>query len=59
MTDVVLAIASFAFVAAFTPGPNNVMLAGPAANFGFVLSIPPMLVVGFWCLLGACLGICP
>ena len=39
------AMASFAFVMAFTPGPNNVMLTASAANFGFVPSIPHMLGV--------------
>jgi threonine/homoserine/homoserine lactone efflux protein len=43
--EVFLAIASFAFVMAFTPGPNNVMLTASAANFGFVPSIPHMLGV--------------
>ena len=30
-----LSFSSFAFVAAFTPGPNNIMLAASGANFGF------------------------
>jgi threonine/homoserine/homoserine lactone efflux protein len=47
--DVFLALASFAFVMAFTPGPNNIMLTASGANFGFVRSIPHMagVVVGF------------
>jgi threonine/homoserine/homoserine lactone efflux protein len=50
-----LAMASFAFVMAFTPGPNNVMLTASAANFGFVPSIPHMLGVtlGFVVLVAA------
>ena len=43
--EVFVAMASFAFVMAFTPGPNNVMLTASAANFGFVPSIPHMLGV--------------
>jgi threonine/homoserine/homoserine lactone efflux protein len=53
--DMFLAMASFAFVMAFTPGPNNVMLTASAANFGFARSIPHMLGVslGFVVLLAA------
>ena len=53
--EVFLAMASFAFVMAFTPGPNNVMLTASAANFGFVPSIPHMLGVtlGFVVLVAA------
>jgi threonine/homoserine/homoserine lactone efflux protein len=43
--DVFVAMASFAFVMAFTPGPNNVMLTASAVNFGFGPSIPHMLGV--------------
>ena len=43
--EIFFAMASFAFVMAFTPGPNNVMLTASAANFGFVPSIPHMLGV--------------
>ncbi|MFZ8993163.1 MAG: LysE family translocator, partial [Candidatus Puniceispirillaceae bacterium] len=35
-----LSFTLFAFVAAFTPGPNNVMLAASGANFGFRASLP-------------------
>jgi threonine/homoserine/homoserine lactone efflux protein len=51
--DVFLALASFAFVMAFTPGPNNIMLTASGANFGLVRSIPHMagVVVGFVILL--------
>ena len=53
--DVFFAMASFAFVMAFTPGPNNVMLTASAANFGFVPSIPHILGVtlGFVVLVAA------
>jgi len=37
------AIALFAFVAAITPGPNNVMLSASGLNFGFRRTIPHML----------------
>ena len=46
---------TFAFVAAITPGPNNIMLAASGANFGFKKTIPHIagVVVGsslfcFW-----------
>jgi threonine/homoserine/homoserine lactone efflux protein len=53
--DVFFAMASFAVVMAFTPGPNNVMLTASAANFGFAPSIPHMLGVtlGFVVLVAA------
>ena len=53
--EVFLAMVSFAFVMAFTPGPNNVMLTASAANFGLVRSVPHMLGVtlGFVILLAA------
>ena len=35
----------FATVSAFTPGPNNIMLATSGANFGFRASIPHILGV--------------
>jgi len=53
--ELFFAMASFAFVMAFTPGPNNVMLTASAANFGLVPSIPHMLGVtlGFVVLVAA------
>lgn len=44
---------TFAFVAAITPGPNNIMLAASGANFGFKRTIPHIagVVVGFFFLL--------
>jgi threonine/homoserine/homoserine lactone efflux protein len=47
---------SFAFVMAFTPGPNNIMLAASGVNFGFTRSIPHILGIefGFVALLAAC-----
>ena len=40
-----LSFSLFAFVATFTPGPNNVMLAASGANFGFRASLPHILGV--------------
>ncbi|SHG07182.1 Threonine/homoserine/homoserine lactone efflux protein [Kaistia soli DSM 19436] len=40
-----LALLGFAFVTAFTPGPNNAMLMISGANFGFARSVPHMLGV--------------
>jgi threonine/homoserine/homoserine lactone efflux protein len=53
--ELFFAMASFAFVMAFTPGPNNVMLTASAANFGFMPSIPHMLgvTIGFVVLIAA------
>ena len=45
-----LSFSSFAFVAAFTPGPNNIMLAASGANFGFRATLPHII--------GICLGFC-
>ncbi|MBZ9935398.1 LysE family translocator [Mesorhizobium sp. BR1-1-16] len=40
-----LALLGFAFVMAFTPGPNNAMLMISGANFGFARSVPHLLGV--------------
>ena len=47
-----LAFITFATIAAYTPGPNNLMLAASGANFGFQRSIPHIagVTIGF-CLL--------
>lgn len=47
---------SFAFAAACTPGPNNIMLTASGVNFGLARSLPHMagVVVGFIALLAAC-----
>ena len=37
----------FASVAAFTPGPNNIMLTASGANFGFRRSLPHVLGITF------------
>jgi threonine/homoserine/homoserine lactone efflux protein len=41
--DTALALVSFAFVAAMTPGPNNIMLTASGVNFGFTRTVPHML----------------
>jgi threonine/homoserine/homoserine lactone efflux protein len=53
--DVFAALIVFAFVMAFTPGPNNIMLTASGVNFGFVRTIPHLLGVdvGFVVLLAA------
>jgi threonine/homoserine/homoserine lactone efflux protein len=55
-----IAVATFAVVTCFTPGPNNTMLMASGLNFGFGRSIPHVLGVnlGFTCMvLGVALGI--
>jgi threonine/homoserine/homoserine lactone efflux protein len=50
-----LALVLFASVMAFTPGPNNVLLAASGVNFGFMRTMPHMLgvTIGFDVLLVA------
>jgi threonine/homoserine/homoserine lactone efflux protein len=43
--DVLLALAVFAFVMAFTPGPNNILLTASGVNFGFARTVPHLLGV--------------
>ena len=47
--DIFLALVVFASVMAFTPGPNNIMLAASGVNFGFARTFPHMLgvTIGF------------
>ncbi len=54
--DIFLALVLFATVMAFTPGPNNVMLAASGVNFGFARTLPHMagITLGFLALLAAC-----
>jgi threonine/homoserine/homoserine lactone efflux protein len=54
--DFFLALTVFAFVMAFTPGPNNIMLTASGVNFGFTRTIPHMagVSIGMLVLLGAC-----
>ncbi len=48
-SSTLISFATFALVAAFTPGPNNVMLAASGANFGFRRTLPHIfgILVGF------------
>lgn len=54
--EVLLPLATFAFVTSITPGPNNIMLTSSGVWFGFVRSIPHMLGItfGFAVLLAIC-----
>lgn len=45
-SDLLTALAVFAFVSSITPGPNNLMLMASGANFGFRRSVPHMLGIG-------------
>lgn len=47
MFDVILPIASFAFVTTFTPGPNNVLLLSSGLRFGFKLTLPHIAGIQF------------
>jgi threonine/homoserine/homoserine lactone efflux protein len=48
-TETLLALVSLAIGTLFTPGPNNAMLAGSGASFGFRRSLPHLLgvAIGF------------
>lgn len=45
--DLLLALATFAFVSSVTPGPNNMMLLASGVNFGFRRTLPHMLGISF------------
>ena len=47
--ETLIAMASFALVMAFTPGPNNVMLTASGANFGLARTAPHVagIVIGY------------
>lgn len=45
-SEVLFALAAYAFVTSITPGPNNFMLLSSGVNFGFMRSIPHMLGIG-------------
>lgn len=40
-----IALAGFAFATSITPGPNNLMLLGSGANYGFTRTLPHLLGV--------------
>ena len=48
-SSTLISFATFAVVAAFTPGPNNLMLAASGANYGFRRTLPHIfgILVGF------------
>ena len=48
-SSTLISFGAFAMVAAFTPGPNNVMLAASGANFGFRRTLPHIfgILIGF------------
>ncbi|MEJ2433289.1 MAG: LysE family translocator [Pseudolabrys sp.] len=54
--NIFLPLVAFAFVMAFTPGPNNIMLAASGVNFGFARTVPHVagVIIGFLVLLMAC-----
>lgn len=47
--EVLLALFGFIFIAAITPGPNNIMLLASGVNYGFRRTIPHMMgvIIGF------------
>lgn len=45
--EVFVAMGVFAFVMAFTPGPNNILLTASGVNFGFARTIPHIFGIGF------------
>ena len=56
----IISFALFSFVAAFTPGPNNLMLTASGVNYGFKRSLPHIcgVTAGFMLLvLSAGLGL--
>lgn len=48
--ETAVALATFSFVGAMTPGPNNLMLMASGTNFGFARTIPHMagVALGYW-----------
>jgi threonine/homoserine/homoserine lactone efflux protein len=55
-----LPYATYSFVMAITPGPNNVMLTASGANFGFRRTVPHILGISAGCavqLIGVCAGL--
>ena len=44
----IVSIALFWFVAAYTPGPNNVVASYSGFNFGIIKTIPHILGVTLW-----------
>jgi threonine/homoserine/homoserine lactone efflux protein len=46
-TELLIAIASFAFITSVTPGPNNIMLTASGANFGVIRTLPHIAGIAF------------
>jgi threonine/homoserine/homoserine lactone efflux protein len=47
VSGLLLPLIWFACAAAFTPGPNNIMVAASGANYGFVRTLPHMFGIAF------------
>ncbi len=45
--ELLIAIASFAFITSVTPGPNNIMLTASGANFGVMRTLPHIVGIVF------------
>ncbi|RLA12688.1 MAG: LysE family translocator [Gammaproteobacteria bacterium] len=45
--ELLIAIASFAFITSVTPGPNNIMLTASGANFGVMRTLPHIAGIVF------------
>jgi len=45
--ELLVAIASFAFITSVTPGPNNIMLTASGANFGITRTLPHIAGIVF------------
>src|SRR3954454_10727911 len=45
--QLLIAYAAFAFVMAFTPGPNNIMLLSSGVSYGFRRTVPHIMGVSF------------
>lgn len=45
--EMLISLASLAFAAAFTPGPNNTLVATSGARFGFNKTLPMIFGIGF------------
>jgi threonine/homoserine/homoserine lactone efflux protein len=56
--DLLLALATFAFVSSITPGPNNLMLMTSGTHFGFRRTVPHLLgVTGGFILMTLIIGV--
>jgi threonine/homoserine/homoserine lactone efflux protein len=56
--NILLALVAFAFIMAFTPGPNNILLTASGVNFGFARTVPHLvgIDIGFVFLLAVFAG---